>query len=76
MSQPHRPVLDYEASWNPARNLGRVLITLQDRGKPLLIRCDDAAEFGAIVGLLRGPKPVFGNEDGWLTTMAKGPVEA
>jgi hypothetical protein len=77
MSQSlHRRVLDHDAAWNPARNLGRVVIRLHDRSKPWLIRCDDAAEFAAIVGLLRGPAPVFGTDDGWLTTQAAGPIEA
>ncbi|MCU0867233.1 MAG: hypothetical protein MUC36_25915 [Planctomycetes bacterium] len=77
MSQSsHRQVLDHEASWNPARNLGRVLLHVRERSKPLLIRCDDAAEFAAIVTLLRGSKPVFSTDEGWLTTQATGPIEA
>ena len=77
MSQtPHRQVLDHEASWNPARNLGRILLRLHERSKPLLIRCDDAAEFAAIVTLLRGSKPVFSTDEGWITTQATGPIEA
>lgn len=72
---PRRLVTGFDAAWSPARNVGQIRVRLEQVAKPWLVRCDDAAEFAAILQLLRGPAPVYGGEDGWLSTVADGTLD-
>jgi hypothetical protein len=66
-----RQIAKYEAAWHPDKHKGVIFLEYADGGKARLDAID-AAEFGALLGVLRHGSTVIGSE-GWIQTRAEEP---
>jgi hypothetical protein len=66
-----RQIGKYEAAWHPDKHKGVIFLEYADGGKARLDAID-AAEFCALLGVLRHGSAVIGSE-GWIQTRAEEP---
>jgi hypothetical protein len=66
-----RHIAKYEAAWHPEKHRGVIFVEYSEGGKARLDAID-AAEFCALLGVLRHGSAVIGSE-GWIQTHAEEP---
>jgi hypothetical protein len=66
-----RQIAKYEAAWHPDKHRGVIFLEYAD-GKKARLDAIDAAEFCALLGVLRHGSAVIGSE-GWVQTHTEEP---
>jgi hypothetical protein len=61
-----RQIAKYDAAWHPDKHRGVIFLEYAD-GKKARLDAIDAAEFSALLGVLRHGSAVIGSE-GWIQT--------